>query len=137
MSDEQSRDLANERVNADLQLKVVRGTPRYEFRATGEIEYVPVRRERDGEQQVIGFLWFSDAESAAGYVAHRAFSPESDNLGAVWNERFSHARAEGASPSEAVLGFGALPPGPEGHAVVAERSRAASVAELRAAAGHA
>lgn len=136
MSDEAPNDLANERVNADLQLKVVRGTPRFEFRAQGPVDFVPVRRERDGEEQLVGFLWFSDGESAAGYVANRAFSPESDNFGAVWTERYSHAKSEGAALSEAVTSFAQLPPGPEGHAIPTERARAQSLSELRAAAGH-
>ena len=129
-------DLPNERLDADLQLKVVRGAPRYAFRAVGEVAYVPVRREVAGEPQLFGYLWFSDDEDAAGYVAHRAFSPESDNFGAVWNERLSAGKAEGASPSVAVAALGSLPAGPEGHADVTEVSRAGSVAELRIAAGH-
>ena len=57
--------MRNERVNEDLQLKVVRGTPRYEFRAQGPVHVAPIRRDRDGASEVLGYLWFSDDESAA------------------------------------------------------------------------
>jgi hypothetical protein len=41
--------MRNERVNEELQLKVVRGTPRYEFRAQGPVQVAPIR------QTVLGF----------------------------------------------------------------------------------
>jgi hypothetical protein len=131
------RALINERVNADLQLQVVRGTPHYEFRARGPVEYVPIRRKRDGVEQLLGYLWFSDAESAAGYVADQALSPESDNLGMVWIEHLARANAEGAAPSAAVQSFDTLPDGPGGHVMLAEQATAPSLRDLRAAAGFA
>jgi hypothetical protein len=137
VSDEFNRELINERVNADLQLKVVRGTPRYEFRASGPVEYVPVKRDRDGVAELLGYLWFSDLESAAGYVADQALSPESDNLGMVWIEHLAHAKAEGAAPSAAVQSFDTLPDGPGGHVILAEQATAPSLRDLRAAAGFA
>ena len=131
MSNDDLGDLASERVNADLQLKVVGGTPRYEFRATGPIEYVPIRRERDGAIQLLGYLWFSDAEEAAGYVANQALSPESDNLGMIWIEHLAHAKGEGATPSAAVESFGTLPPGAGGQVVLSERASVESLRDLR------
>lgn len=136
MSDDR-RDLINERVNADLQLKVVRGTPRYEFRASGPVEYVPIRRNRDGVEQLLGYLWFSDVESAAGYVADQALSPESDNLGTVWIGHLARAKADSAAPSVAVQSFSTLPDGPGGHVMLAEQATAPSLRDLRAKAGFA
>lgn len=135
MTDEFNRELTNERVNEDLQLKVVRGTPRYEFRAQGPVDFVPIRRDRDGTSEVLGYLWFSDEEMAAGYVADQSLSPESDNLGMIWIENLSHAKAEGLSPSEAAASFVAMPPGPAGQLVPGERSTAPTLADLRTIAG--
>ncbi|WP_395638154.1 hypothetical protein [Pseudolysinimonas sp.] len=135
MNDEFNRELTNERVNEDLQLKVVRGTPRYEFRAQGAVDFIPIRRDRDGASEILGYLWFSDEESAAGYVADQRLSPESDNLGMIWIEHLSRGKAEGLSPSEAADSFGALPPGPAGRLVLPERSTAPTLGALRAIAG--
>jgi len=129
------RELTNERVNEDLQLKVVRGTPRYEFRAQGPVHFAPIRRDRDGASEILGYLWFSDDESAAGYVADQRLSPESDNLGMIWIEHLSRAKAEGLSPSAAADSFGALPSGPAGRLAITELSTAPALDALRVIAG--
>lgn len=86
--------------------------------------------EHEQVAEPLGYVWFSELESAAGYVANQALSPESDNLGMVWIEHLARAKAEGAAPCAAVLSFCTLPDGPGGHVKLAEQATAPSLRDL-------
>ncbi|MDT0304224.1 hypothetical protein [Streptomonospora wellingtoniae] len=69
--------------------------------SSGVVRYVKVARQQ-GEGPVLGYLWYSDAENAAGYVAREAEGDDAFNAGAYWYDRLAAARQRGLTPSQAV-----------------------------------
>lgn len=70
----------------------------YNKQPDGPVEFFSV--ERDG--QIMGYLWFSDTEFAAGYKARESGGDIAFNIGLTWSPKLKEAKAEGLSPSEAV-----------------------------------
>ena len=91
------------RFDEDLSLGIVSKPEDYAHEAQGELRVVPVRRLKDGETQTIGYLWSSNAEDAAGYVAVAAFGSESVNLGTPLWLSLRESKKIGDSPYDAII----------------------------------
>lgn len=65
----------------------------------GPIEFLSIEL---GER-IVGYLWFSDAEYAAGYTPRESMGDIAFNVGFVWAPKLKEAKANGMLPSEAVL----------------------------------
>jgi hypothetical protein len=101
---------------------------RYRLSAEESIRYLPVTLE--GE--VIGFLWASPTEDAAGYVRRLDTSERAFRSPLTWSNRLREAYAEGAPALEALRRWVGAPEDPEGGgiAVEAQEREAASLADL-------
>ncbi|MFD8980797.1 hypothetical protein [Streptomyces sp. NPDC059564] len=74
----------------------------YGRQAEGPVRYVPVL----GTQEVLGYLWASDDEGAAGFEPRDAADLEAYRAGLVWLERLQEAYDRGLSPTAALVGLG-------------------------------
>jgi hypothetical protein len=93
----------------DLEFKPVPGGPaRYGSAARGPVRYVVVANQ-DG---VIGYLWASDPDDAAGYEYLRSAGDIAANAGVPWYQRLRAAKARGLRPSQALAEFAAEPGNP-------------------------
>ncbi|WP_432587660.1 hypothetical protein ABVG11_20185 [Streptomyces sp. HD1123-B1] len=83
--------------------RVFRHTPPfragYRRTADGDVQYVPVHNEHG---VLLGYLWASDAESAASYEPREAADEEGRQAGLVWLDRLASAYDRGLSPSQAL-----------------------------------
>ncbi|WP_432587657.1 hypothetical protein ABVG11_20175 [Streptomyces sp. HD1123-B1] len=70
----------------------------YKRNADGEVQYVPVRNER----QVLGYLWASDAENAASFEPRDVGDDDVYKEGLKWLDRLRSAHDRGLSPSQAL-----------------------------------
>lgn len=99
-------DVSERRMSEDLEFRLSENSPsiKYARTASGPISVVPIARDLpDGRVQTVGYLWSSNGENAAGYVARRDAAPDSFNVGGVWRQRLMEAKSRGLSPEEAVL----------------------------------
>jgi hypothetical protein len=82
----------------DLEFKPVSGPARYGFKASGPVRYVVVANQ-DG---VLGYLWASDPDDAAGYERRRSAGDAAANAGVPWYQRLRTAKVRGLPPSRAL-----------------------------------
>ncbi|MEU3723012.1 hypothetical protein [Streptomyces sp. NPDC031705] len=80
-------------------------TPGYARQASGPVLYVPVT----GPQEVLGYLWASDAEGAASFEPRDAADLDAYRAGLVWLDRLQEAYDRGLSPGAALLELGKSP----------------------------
>ena len=92
----------------DLEFRPVSGPPRYGHTASGPVRYVVIANQ-DG---VIGYLWASDPDDAAGYEFRRSAGDVAANAGVPWYQRLREAKARGLSPSQALAELAAQPGDP-------------------------
>jgi hypothetical protein len=113
----------------DLEFKPVPGGPaRYGNAATGPVRYVVIANQ-DG---VIGYLWGSDAEDAAGYEYRRSAGDVAANAGVPWYQKLRSAKARGLRPSQALAEFAAGPGDPvAGRVVPGSEGTAPGLAALK------
>ncbi|MFJ3880498.1 hypothetical protein ACIPW5_23935 [Streptomyces sp. NPDC090077] len=83
-------------------------TPGYGRQASGPVRYVPVA----GPREVLGYLWASDAEGAAGFEPRDAADLDAYRAGLVWLDRLQAAYDQGLSPSGALDDLGRSPGDP-------------------------
>ncbi|MEU9718237.1 hypothetical protein [Streptomyces sp. NPDC047976] len=83
-------------------------TAGYGRQASGPVRYVPV----GGPQEVLGYLWASDAEGAASFEPREAADLDAYRAGLVWLERLQGAYDRGMSPSAALAELGGSPGDP-------------------------
>ncbi|MFD0353059.1 hypothetical protein ACFVHW_04805 [Streptomyces sp. NPDC127110] len=82
--------------------------PGYGRQASGPVRYVPVA----GTQEVLGYLWASDSESAASFEPRDAADLDAYRAGLVWLDRLQDAYDRGLSPSAALAELGGSPGDP-------------------------
>lgn len=103
----------------------------YAETANGPVSYLALR---DGEQ-VLGYLWWSDAEGAADYLGDLRAAPRGFAAGPPWRDALLRAKARGLSPSDAVHEFLVHPPRSHRGALDTRQQEASSFAELRRISG--
>lgn len=96
--DEQPGERPFSRLADDLRPELVDGPSNYKWRANGPVQYVVVANM----EGILGFLWASDAEGAAGYVTRVEMSPDSTLSIRFWKELRQSAFRRGLAPSEAL-----------------------------------
>jgi len=112
----------------DLEFKPVAGPPRYGNTASGPVRYVVVANQ-DG---VIGYLWASDADDGAGYEYLRSAGDAAANAGVPWYQRLRAAKADGLTPSQALVRLAAEPGDPViGRVVPGSEGTAPSLAAVK------
>src|SRR4051794_6095617 len=92
----------------DLQFKPVNPRPRYANTANGPVRYLAVANQNG----VIGYLWASDPDDAAGYEYLRSAGDDAANAGVPWYQRLRAAKAAGLPPSQALDRLAAEPGDP-------------------------
>lgn len=105
----------------------------YASESSGPVRYRRVAWSGGGE--AIGYLWYDDAENAAGYVANAAQGDDAVNAGTLWYRRLTAAGERGLTPSQAVAEFEEQNVGSRGSGWIVPDSdaEASSLAELKAA----
>ncbi len=73
--------------------------PGYRRTADGDVQYVPIRSEHG----VLGYLWASDADSAASFEPRVAADEEGRRVGLAWLDHLAAAYDRGLSPSRALV----------------------------------
>ncbi|WP_414168313.1 hypothetical protein ACMATS_16640 [Streptoverticillium reticulum] len=109
------------------------GAGGYEEEAESSVHYVPVAK---GER-VLGYLWASDADDAAGFEPRSASGDAAFDAGAFWLQRLGDAKARGLSPTEALRELSAGSDVEAGHVIPGMEADIASLDELRDLAGRA
>ncbi|MFC5661421.1 hypothetical protein ACFP3U_00335 [Kitasatospora misakiensis] len=119
------------RLREDMQLRLVEGGPiDYAYRTDKSVEHVTVANDASG---VLGYLWASDEDDAAGWVERPAVLADASNSGGYWLRKLREAKALGLPPSQALAKLAESRPGGRiGGIVPGSRSRADSVAALEA-----
>lgn len=116
----------------DLEFTPVSGRPRYANAAGGPVRYMAVANA----EGVIGYLWASDPDDAAGYEYLRAAGDVAANAGVPWYQRLRAAKAAGLPPSRALDQLAAEPGDPvTGRVVRGSDGTAPSLAFLKELAG--
>ncbi|NGO79243.1 hypothetical protein G6045_26845 [Streptomyces sp. YC504] len=80
-------------------------TTAYARSADGEVRYLPVVNE----QGVLGYLWASDAESAASFEPREAAEEAGYKAGLSWLDRLGQTAADGLPPTQALAELRQLP----------------------------
>lgn len=112
----------------DVQFKQVSGPDDYGRAATGPVRYVVVANA-DG---VLGYLWASDADDAAGFEPVAARGADAINAGGSWKRKLRPSKAEGLPPSAAIMRLDAGSAGDRtGRIVSGSEGTAPSLAVLR------
>lgn len=62
------------------------------------IRYLPITRGAE----VLGYLWASESDDAAGYVKQAAAAADGLRAGALWRSRLAEAKGEGLTPAQAL-----------------------------------
>ncbi|GAA2248980.1 hypothetical protein GCM10010430_34490 [Kitasatospora cystarginea] len=116
----------SERLNQDLQFKVVSEAPRYAATTEKPVEHFTVVRA-DGE--VTGYLWTCDTDGAAGF--QRRLLGDHRNSAIFWYGKLLDAKARGISPSQAVQELFAEPGNSLSGRITPESKAVSSLAEVR------
>jgi hypothetical protein len=113
----------------DLEFKTVPGGPaRYGYAAGGPVRYAVIANQ-DG---VLGYLWGSDPDDAAGYEYRRSAGDVAANAGVPWYQRLRAAKARGLMPSQALAELATDPGDPvTGRVVPGSEGTAPSLAALK------
>ena len=113
----------------DVHLTQVGGPERYAREAASTVDYVSVSSP-DG---AVGFLWFSDAEGAAGFAVATSGGPAAHNAGVVFSARLLECKLSGLSPSAAIVRIAELASGDDRLGVdVADARNAPNSSAVRA-----
>lgn len=54
------------------------------------------------DQTVLGYLWASDEDQAAGYIPRSSAGDDALNTGVAWSQRLREAKARGLTPAQAL-----------------------------------
>ncbi|MDT3396804.1 hypothetical protein RKE29_09140 [Streptomyces sp. B1866] len=82
-----------------LPFEEVDSPPRYATTTDKPVQYVTVAN-RQGT--VLGYVWASDEDDAAGWKVRRAGGDEAFNMGALYVSRLHDAKARGIAPTAAL-----------------------------------
>jgi hypothetical protein len=72
--------------------------PSYRSSTDAPVSYRPITRGRE----VLGYLWASESDDAAGYVKRASSGVEGLRAGALWRARLAEAKGEGLTPTQAL-----------------------------------
>lgn len=78
----------------------------YRRDATGQVSFLPVR----GEDEILGYLWASDAEGAASFEPRDKADLAGYHAGLVWLDKLPDAFHQGLTPSVALETLRNSPP---------------------------
>lgn len=73
----------------------------YKREATGRVSYLPVH----GENEILGYLWASEAEGAASFEPHDDADLAGYHAGLAWLKKLHEAFGRGLTPSAALESF--------------------------------
>ncbi|MUL43244.1 hypothetical protein FZ103_19080 [Streptomonospora sp. PA3] len=123
------------RATADVHFQPVGGKVGYASACSGPVHYRTIAGDSGAE--VLGYLWYCDAEEAAGYVPRPEGGDAAFNAGAYWADLLAGAWQRGLPPSAAVDEFESRSAGgPASGWIVPDASgKAPGVQELRTAVG--
>ncbi|MGK5530599.1 hypothetical protein [Streptomyces sp. URMC 129] len=117
------------RMTEDLRPTVAGGPEHYARTTERLVRYARVAAEDGG---VLGYLWWADADAAAGYVPRAAGGDDAYNAGVAWTRRLRACKARGLAPSQAVAELTAAGGGTRiGHVVAGSESETTGLAALR------
>lgn len=88
----------NVRITDDVHFRLVGDPSGFRMRPERLIAYLPVADD-DG---ILGYLWWSDTEHAAGFTPRPHRGPVAYNAAGVWNKRLQKQEEHVSCPSEAV-----------------------------------
>ncbi|WP_020136852.1 type VII secretion system-associated protein [Streptomyces sp. 351MFTsu5.1] len=97
-SAEQSGERPFSRLADDLRPSLLEGPTNYAWKANGPVWYTVVANT----EGILGLLWASDEEGAAGYVTRGEMRPESTLSIQFWKAKWQDAYQRGLSPTEAL-----------------------------------
>ncbi|WP_344796883.1 hypothetical protein [Frondihabitans peucedani] len=122
------RERRSRRMTAPVHWAPLNPETTYNKQPDGPVQFFSV--ERDG--QIMGYLWFSDTEFAAGYKARESGGDIAFNVGLTWSPKLKEAKTDGLSPSEAVRRLALSPdiPASAGSIRSIETRSVATLAEL-------
>lgn len=86
------------RTQEDLDFVIVNEDRHYRSMASGPINFRAVR----GAGGLLGYLWASDQEDAAGFTSTPAAGDEGRNAAVFWYQQLRQMRRDGHSPSQAL-----------------------------------
>ncbi|GAA4659527.1 hypothetical protein GCM10023347_08640 [Streptomyces chumphonensis] len=86
------------RMTEDLRPRAVGGSEDYGYVAEGPVSYVAV----GSGEGVLGFLWASDAEDAAGFEPRGGAGDAAFNAAVAWAGLLRECRAKGLDPTQAL-----------------------------------
>jgi hypothetical protein len=89
---------------------------RYKMSTDGPVRYLRVTR--GGE--VLGFLWASETDDAAAFVARKGSGAAGFDAGGFWSGRLNRANAEGLTPLQAIRRWVGAPEDPEAGGIAAD-----------------
>jgi hypothetical protein len=72
--------------------------PRYRSSTGAPVKYRPITRGRE----LLGYLWASESDDAAGYVKRASSGTDGLRAGALWRARLAEAKREGLTPTQAL-----------------------------------
>lgn len=99
----------------------------------GAVRYVPARLE----DALLGYLWASEMDDAAGFVPAAPAGAAGDNADVAWTDRLREAKASGLTPLAALRHWAGRPADDRCGAVpAAAELRAGSLAEVQRLAEH-
>lgn len=106
----------------------------YKRSGAGQVQYVPVVADHGG---VLGYLWASDADTAASFEPRDAADEEGRKAGLVWLDRLHESYERGLTPAQALAVCAALPSDPvAGHVPRNTEPQTTTLDDLREAATH-
>lgn len=118
----------NGRTTEDLHLEVVEGPADYAYTAQSKVRYVAVANQAG----LLGYLWGSDAEDAAGFEPRPAVRGKALQASVAWMRALRQAKAQGIPPSQALTELAKLPGDEQmGRVVAGSENEAASQAALK------
>jgi hypothetical protein len=100
-SENRGRNHLSPAMREDLRPTRVEGPPDYGYSTEGPVRYVAVA----GDAGVLGYLWFAEAEDAAGFVPRKAAGDDAFNAGVAWRRPLRACKARGLTPAEALGEF--------------------------------
>lgn len=113
------------------QFRTVSAPDTYPKETTAAVRFVPVQRQG----RLLGYLWASVDDVAAGYLWRPDARPDSFNTGQEWVRRLRWAKANGLTPLQALRHWVGQPEDAGGHLPAGTEQEAPSLDALKSAAG--
>lgn len=106
----------------------------YKQSGAEQVQYAPVVNDRG---ELLGYLWASDADAAAGFEPRDAADKEGRKAGLVWLDRLHESYEPGLTPAQALAVCAALPADPvTGHVSENAEPHIIALINLREVATH-